>query len=83
MLRSIKRYTYFKVFRIKFIRQGGKMLNYLWPAFIIISFIYGFLSGNIEKVNNSIFEGAANAVELSISLLRNNMFMEWNNGNSN
>ncbi len=45
------------------------MLNFLWPIFIIVSFIYGFLSGNIAKVNNSIFEGAGVAVELSISLL--------------
>lgn len=58
------------------------MLNILWPIFIIVSFVYGFLSGNIDKVNNSIFEGAANAVELSISLLRYNLPMEWNNGNS-
>lgn len=58
------------------------MLNILWPIFIIISFIYGFFSGNIAEVNNSIFQSTANAVELSISLLRHNLPMEWNNGNS-
>lgn len=50
-------------------RQGVRMLNFLWPIFIIISFIYGFLSGNIDAVNNSIFDSTTNAVELSISLL--------------
>lgn len=45
------------------------MLNILWPVFIVISFTYAFLSGNIDKVNNSIFESTQNAVELSIALL--------------
>lgn len=43
------------------------MLNIIWPAFILISFIYGILRGNVEAVNQSIFESAANAVELSIT----------------
>ena len=45
------------------------MLNYIWPIFIIISFIYGFLTGNIGKINNSIFEETENAVKLTINLL--------------
>ena len=45
------------------------MLNILWPAFILISFIYGILRGNVEAINQSIFESAANAVELSITFL--------------
>ena len=45
------------------------MLNLLWPIFIIISFIYAFISGNIDAVNNSIFSSTTDAVELSISLL--------------
>lgn len=45
------------------------MLNFLWPIFIIISFIYALLSGNIDNVNNSIFESTKDAVELSITLL--------------
>lgn len=43
------------------------MLNILWPAFILISFIYGILRGNVEAINQSIFESTANAVELSIT----------------
>lgn len=45
------------------------MLNKLWPIFILISIFYAIITGNIEKVNNSIFESTTNAVELSISLL--------------
>ena len=43
------------------------MLNILWPAFILISFVYGILKGNVEAINQSIFESAANAVQLCIS----------------
>lgn len=45
------------------------MLNFLWPIFIIFSFIYAFISGSIDKLNNSIFESTKSAVELSITLL--------------
>lgn len=45
------------------------MLNTIWPIFIIISSIYAILTGNIDKVNNSIFESTASAVELSITFL--------------
>ena len=43
------------------------MLNVIWPVFIIISFIYGIFSGNIQNINNSIFESASDAVNLSIT----------------
>lgn len=43
------------------------MLNIMWPAFILISFLYGILRGNVEAVNQSIFESSANAVKLSIT----------------
>lgn len=45
------------------------MLNFLWPIFIIISFVYAFITGNINSVNNSIFESTKSAVDLSITLL--------------
>lgn len=45
------------------------MLNFIWPLFIIISFIYAFLNGRVTHVNNSIFESTKSAVDLSISLL--------------
>lgn len=45
------------------------MLNKIWPIFIIISFIYAFFSGNIEKVNSGIFESTKSAVELSLIFL--------------
>ena len=45
------------------------MLNVIWPAFIIISIIYAFITGNIENVSNGIFESANSAVELLITFL--------------
>ena len=45
------------------------MLNILWPIFIIVSFIYAILTGNVQNVNNSIFESTSEAVKLSITLL--------------
>jgi len=45
------------------------MLNILWPAFIIISFVYAILSGRISQINNAVFESTASAVELSLTLL--------------
>lgn len=43
------------------------MLNIIWPIFIIISFIYGIFSGNVEKINNAIFESTSEAVNLTIT----------------
>lgn len=45
------------------------MLNKIWPVFIIVSFIYAFFSGNIEKVNSGIFESTKSAVNLSVIFL--------------
>lgn len=45
------------------------MLNIVWPIFIIISFSYAIFSGNLENLNNSIFESTNSAINLSISLL--------------
>ena len=43
------------------------MLNILWPIFIIISYVYSCFSGNINDVNNGIFESCKSAVELTIT----------------
>lgn len=45
------------------------MLNIVWPIFIIISFSYAILSGNLESLNSSIFESTEDAINLSINLL--------------
>ena len=45
------------------------MLNILWPAFIIVSFIYAIFSGKVNDVNNGIFTCVSDAVELSITFL--------------
>lgn len=44
------------------------MLNKIWPFFIIISFIFAMLTGNIENFNNSIFSSCAQTVDLTIKL---------------
>lgn len=45
------------------------MLNIIWPMFIIISFVYAILVGNIQQVNSGIFESAENAVSLTITFI--------------
>ena len=45
------------------------MLNIVWPVFIIISFTFAIFSGNLEKLNSSIFESTTDAINLSINLL--------------
>ncbi len=45
------------------------MLNFIWPLFIIVSFVYAILNGKVAEVNNSVFESTKQAVELTISLL--------------
>ena len=53
------------------------MLNTIWPVFILISFSYAIFAGNLEQLNSSIFESTREAIQLSIELLRNHLFMEW------
>ena len=45
------------------------MLNIVWPIFIIISFIYAIFSGNLERLNSSIFESTETAINLSLTML--------------
>ena len=45
------------------------MLNYIWPVFIIISIVYAFISGKIDKVNSGFFNSTKSAVELCIIFL--------------
>lgn len=45
------------------------MLNILWPIFIIISILYAIFTGNIDNINNSIFESTESAVNLTIQLI--------------
>ena len=44
------------------------MLNILWPIFIIVSYGYAMITGNMESVNNAIFESTESAVSLTITL---------------
>lgn len=45
------------------------MLNSIWPIFIVISIIFAIFTGNIDKINTSIFESTSTAVELSITMI--------------
>ena len=45
------------------------MLNTIWPVMVIISLFYAFFSGNIEKVNNGIFESTKSTVEICLTFL--------------
>ena len=45
------------------------MLNILWPIFIIVSIVYSIFSGNVENLNNSIFESTESAVNLTLNLI--------------
>lgn len=45
------------------------MINKIWPIFIIISIIYAFISGNIENLNNSIFDSLKETVNLLLTFL--------------
>lgn len=45
------------------------MLNKLWPFLIIIAIIFSIFTGNIENLNNSIFNSAENAVQLTLTFI--------------
>ena len=50
------------------------MLNKIWGIFIIIAISYGFFSGNIEYVNNSLFESIENTTNFIIKMAGNICF---------
>mgnify|MGYP005781100389 CR=1 FL=1 len=43
------------------------MLNFIWPIFIILSCVYALFTGNIENINNGVFESCKSAVELTLT----------------
>ena len=45
------------------------MLNKIWPIFILISITYSIFSGNVENVNNAVFNSAESAISVTITLL--------------
>lgn len=45
------------------------LLNFIWPAFIVISFIYAIVTGNISALNTAIFNSADETVKLCITFL--------------
>lgn len=45
------------------------MLNSFWPICIIISIGFAMITGNIDKINDAVFESADTAVNLSFTLI--------------
>lgn len=45
------------------------LLNIIWPLFIIVSFSFAICSGNLDKLNNSIFTSTQETVTLCMTLL--------------
>lgn len=45
------------------------MLNVFWPICIIVSILISIITGNLNNINNSIFESTKSAVELTITLI--------------
>lgn len=46
-------------------------MNSLWPILIIISYLFAMITGNMEKVNNSVFSSVSDVVTLTLTLLGN------------
>ena len=45
------------------------MLNLIWPIMIGTSVCYALITGNIDRINSSIFESTQKTIELSLTLL--------------
>lgn len=45
------------------------MINKIWPFFILISIIFVVFFGDIEKLNEAIFNSAENAISVTVTLL--------------
>jgi len=45
------------------------MLNIFWPLCVIISITVSIITGNLNNINNSIFESTKSAVDLTITLI--------------
>lgn len=45
------------------------MMNYLWPALILISIVYAFLTQNTTAVSDAVFSSLEDAVTLTLKML--------------
>ena len=45
------------------------MLNKIWPVLLLISIFYGIISGNVENMNNAIFNSTESAISTTITML--------------
>lgn len=44
------------------------MLNYVWAAIIVLSIVYSLATGNVSKLNDSVFTGLESAVSLLLTM---------------
>ena len=52
------------------------MLNYIWAAMMLLSILFGCVSGRVQMVSDAMFSGASNALELFMVIL--SMMILWN-----
>ncbi|MCF6459472.1 nucleoside recognition domain-containing protein [Clostridium sp. Cult3] len=45
------------------------MINFIWAGLLIIGFVVGALTGNVEEVTNAVIENAKTGVELALGLI--------------
>lgn len=45
------------------------MLNYIWPAFIVIAFIFAIITGNVSNLNQSVFTSLEDVLKLVMTLI--------------
>ena len=45
------------------------MINYIWSLFIIIGIVYGIFTGYIEKINNTLIDSGARAIDMIFKLI--------------
>lgn len=57
-------------------KRGILMLNLLWPCLILASILFGLLNGRVPELTNAFFAGAADGVQLFLTLL--GMIALWN-----
>ncbi|HHV27119.1 MAG TPA: nucleoside recognition protein [Tissierellia bacterium] len=45
------------------------MINFIWAGLLIVGFVVGIITGNVEEVTNAAIESANTAVELALGLV--------------
>ena len=43
-------------------------MTWIWTGMVVLSLVFGLFTGNLDAVADAVMDGAASAVELSVSL---------------